>query len=218
MWLSGSNPIVVEDISQTLAPYMRDYFRRDPRFQGRLGVDSSFSDHHASIAVGVVGTHTTAFDPPRVSFSVSDFPPPDALGQILINLFALIPQEHVVSFHAEFGVWHPEELFFMMPNIETLHLSDLRLSEGLLQPNPHGPHANRKLFPSLRSLFLKNVIFQSEDDWSHFVTYLAHQTSDGQTVSLEVVGNFPHECPEVVNGIRGLVKDFTHRYPRPMFE
>ena len=31
----------MEDISRILAPYMQDYFRRDPRFQGRLGVFSS---------------------------------------------------------------------------------------------------------------------------------------------------------------------------------
>ena len=42
------------------------------------------------------------------------------------------------------------------------------------------------------------------------MTYLVHQTSDGQTISLEVIGDFPHGCPEIANGIRGLVKEFTH--------
>jgi len=213
MWLSGSNP-TAEDISQALAPYIRDYFRRDARFQGRLGVYTSSSHSSISIVVGVVGAQTTAqvLKPPCVSFTVvADRPPQDVLGRLLVNLSAIIPQERVVSFHAWFSMWPPEELFFMMPNIETLCLSNLLLSEGFLQPDPAGPHANTKLFPSLRSLCLEDVTFQSEDDWGHLITYLAHQTSGGQIISLEVVGDFPHERPGMVNGIRGLVKEFTHR-------
>ena len=208
MWLSGSNP-TAGDISQTLAPYMRDYFRRDARFQGRLGVNFSSSHDTISIVVGVVGTQTVApgLKAPRVSFRIDDFIP-EALGQLVINLSALIPQEHVVSFRAGFSVWPPEELFFMMPKIEMLHLSDLRLSEGFLQPKR--PHANTKLFPSLRLLHLEDVVFLNEGDWSHFMTYLVHQTLDGQNISLVVVGDFPHDCPEIVNGINGLVKEFTH--------
>jgi len=212
MWLSGSDP-TVEDISQTLAPYMWDYFQRDARFQSRLGVYSSSFNSHISVAVGVVCAQTTApvLERPYVSLkTLVDVPPPDVLGQLFTSLTTVIPRERVVSFHAWLGVWPPEEVFFMMPNIETLHLSQLLLSEGLLQPNPHGPYANRKLFPSLRALCLEDVIFLSKDDWSHLMTYLAHQTSDGQTISLEVVGNFPHGCP--VDEIRGLVKEFT--YPR----
>ena len=98
MRLSGSNP-TVEDISH-LSPYMRDYFRRDSRFQGRLRVYSSSSHTAISLVVGVVGARTAApaLEPPCVSFTVvTDFPPPD---QLFVNLFAHIPQEHVVSFHA----------------------------------------------------------------------------------------------------------------------
>ena len=213
MWLSGSDS-TVEDISQTLAPYMEDYFRRDARFQGRLGVHSSFSPSAIIISLGVVTTQTPipVIEPPCVSLTtIVDYPPPAVLGQLFIGITALIPRERIVSFHAWFRAWPPEEVFLMMPNIETLYLSNLILSEGLLQPNPDGPHANRKLFPSLRSLFLEDVTFLIKDDWNHFITYLTHQTSGGQIISLEVVGEFPHDCPEIVEGIRGLVKEFTHR-------
>jgi len=54
-------------------------------------------------------------------------------------------------------------------------------------------------------------MFRSKDDWSHLIKYLAHQTADGQTISLEVAGEFPCDCSEIVDGIRGLVKEFTHR-------
>ena len=141
----------VQDISQSLAPYMRDYFRRDPRFQGRLGVSSSYDDY-ISIAVGAVHTQTTAprLKLPRVLLTVlTNQPPPDVLEQLLTNLIALVPQDHVVFFDADINARVPEEPFFAMPNIETLHLSNMLLSERFLQPDPAGPNANTKLFPSL---------------------------------------------------------------------
>jgi len=212
MWLSGSNS-TVEDISQTLAPYMQDYFQRGTWLRGGLGVYSSSSPSVISLSVGAVPTQTTGpVELPYVSLkALTDFPPPPGVPeQLFASLAAVIPGERIVSFHAWLGMLPPEEVFFMMPNIEELAFSGLLLSEGLLQPNPGGPHANMKLFPSLRSLRLEHVWIQAKDDWSHLLTYLTHQTSDGQTVSLEIIGNVPNGCP--VDEIRGLVREFT--YPR----
>jgi len=111
----------VEDISQTLAPYIQDHFRRDARFHDKLGVSSS-AYNSISIQVGVVRTQTTApvLELPRVSLmALLSQPLPNTLEQLFINLIALTPRERVVSFHANLGVNLPEELFFMMPSIET---------------------------------------------------------------------------------------------------
>jgi hypothetical protein len=105
----------------------------------------------------------------------------------------------------------PEGVFFMMPNIETLYICRAELSKGFLQPNPDGPHANRKLLPSLRSLILEDALMWNDEDWGHLTTYLAHQTSDDQIISLEMFGSSPNMPPEAVNGIEGLVKKFTYR-------
>ena len=213
IYLTGSN-FTVEDISQTLAPYMRDYFQRDPRFQDGLGVSSSSSSNGSiSIMVGVVRVQTTplVLESPRVLLTaLVGLTPLDLQEQFLVNLIAVTPRERVVSFDAGLYMQPPEELFFMMPNIETLRLSGIGLLEGFLQPDPEGPHANTKLLPSLRSLCLEDVIYLNDDDWSLLTTYLAHQTSDNQTISLEVIGDFPHDCPEVVNGIRDLVEEFIY--------
>jgi len=225
MYLTGSDTMV-EDISQTLIPYMRDYFRRDPRFQDRLGVYSSssyplFPSHGSiSIVVGVVRAQTTTLElgSPQVSLTaLANRPPTGTPEQFFIHLIALIPQERIIFFNADLYVRPPEEVFFMMRNIETLYLSEMQLSEGFLQPNPDGPHANMKLLPSLRSLWLKYVVYLNDADWSLLTAYLVHQTSGGQTISLDVVGRFPEECPEIANGIRGLVKEFTH-HRNPMAE
>ena len=215
-----------EDISQTLMPYMRTYFQRDARFQDRLGICSFSSPGSISISVNAVCTHAIALvpKPPFVSFTVvlADIPP-DPPEQLFIDLAALIPQERVVSFNANAALHMkpPEEVFFMMPNIETLYLSDVEVSKGFLQPNPDGPHANMKLLPSLRSLRLEDVTLDdddgNDDDWGYLTAYLAHQTSDNQIISLEVLGDLPHMPPGVVDKIRGLVKEFTYE-PKPEAE
>ena len=197
----------LEDMPQILAPYMQDYFRRDPRFQGRLDLSCSFGDS-LSISVGVIYAQTALLvqEPPRVSLAtLTDLPPP--LEQ-LFNLIALIPREQVVRVDAALDVGPPEELFLMMPNIEALNLCDVELSEGFLQPNPDGLHANTKLLPSLETLWLWDP-FLYDDDWSHLTTYLAHQTSDDQTISLAIFGDIPYMPPDVANEIKGLVEDFT---------
>jgi len=217
MHLTGSDAMV-EDISQTLAPYMREYFRRDPRFQDRLGMSSSSSSPLfpsfgcISIVVGVVRAQTTTLElgSPQVSLTaLANRPPPGTPEQFFIPLITLIPQERIVFFNADLYVRPPEEVFFMMRNIETLYLSEMQLSEGFLQPNPDGPHANTKLLPSLRLLRLGDVTYLNDYGWSLLTTYLVHQTSGGRTISLEVIGRFPEESPEILNRIRGLVKEFT---------
>ena len=209
--LIGSGP-TAEDIPQILAPYVQDYFRRDTRFQERLELFSSRSNSFVSILVGVVSAQTSAMvqEPPRVSLTVlTDLSPLHALGQLFISLIALIPRKHVIDLDVEIDMKLPEELFFMMPNIEALRISDVTLSAGFLQPNPDGPHANANLLPSLEALCLQDIIVDN-NDWSHLTTYLAHQTSDGQAISLEISGEYPYMCPEVVNEIKDLVKEFTY--------
>ena len=198
----------VEDIAQSLAPYMRDYFRRDPRFQNRLGVFSSSSSNSITISVGAVCTQTGVpfLELPQVTLTTStDRPLPNLLEQLFINLIALIPRERVVYFGVDVDVKPPEAVFSMIPSIEILTIFRGLVSDGFLLPNPNGPHANTKLLPSLRSLRLENVVFLNDNDWSPLTTYLAHQTTDGQTILLVVIGNLPNGCLEVVKGIKGLV-------------
>jgi len=211
--LTGLNS-TVEEISRTLIPYMRDYFHHDSRFQDTLGIFSLFSPSSISISVTVVYGQAAelARKSPFSTFTLLlvDPPPPDTLEQFFINVIASTPpRERVVFFDANLDTELPEELFSMMPNIKTMCLSEGALSEGFLQPNPDGPHANRKLLPSLQLLYLEDVDLD-DNNWGHLISYLTHQTSDGQIVSLEVLGNSPYMPPEVVDVVKGLVDEFTY--------
>ena len=202
MDLTGSGP-AAENISQTLAPYVQDYFRRSHRFQDSL--DLSFFSGYSCVAISV-GVVCAGQELPRVSLTAVVNLPLNALERLLISLIALTPRERVVRFGGGIGMKPPEEVFPMLPNIRILRLSEVVLSEGFLQPNPYGPHANTKLLPSLESLCLWGV---TNDSWSHLTAYLAHQTSGGQAISLEMFGQSPYMSPEVVNEINGLVNKFT---------
>jgi len=200
----------VEDISQILTPYMRDYFRRDARFQDRLEVSSSSSYGLIAVSAAVVCPQATA-PAPRVSLTVAlSYPlPPDLLERFFTNLIAPIPLEPVVSFIAAIDIKLPEELLLAMLNTETLSICGVELSKGFLQPSPDGPHAKTKLLPSLRSLSLGNISL-SDGSWGHLTTYLAQQTSDKRIVSLRVFGYVPNIHPEVVNEIKDLVGEFIY--------
>jgi len=205
-----------DDVSRTLAPYMRDYFQRDTRFQDRLEISPSSSTTTVSISVGVVCAQAAppTRKPPRVTFTahLADSPPPHVLKQLFIDFTAPLPRERVVFLKVEdMRIKNlPEELFFMMPNIEMLHLSCAELSKWFLRPNPNGPHADRKLLPSLRSVSLHKVSL-NDHNLDRLVKYLTYLTLGGQTISLEVVGYFcgPHMRKKAVDKIKNLVDEFT---------
>jgi len=197
----------VEDISQTLGSYIQGRFQRDARFQDRLHVFSAITPGCVSISVDAVWDHFAAPAPTPPCVAVSAvLPHTDALEQVLIGLIAPIPGERVVSFDFDSDMELPEEVFFMMPNIEMLHLVGTKLSEGFLQPNRDGPRANTKLIPSLQSLCLEDFTLNN-GDWGHLTTYSAHQTSNDQIISLEVTGNSPYMDPGVVDEVEDLVDE-----------
>ena len=158
MDLRGSGS-TVEDMPQILTPYMQDHFRRDVRFQERLMVSSSSRDHLISIVACTQATPPGAQEPPGVTLRASTWRSLNTPEQFLINLFALIPWERVVSLDANLDTKLPEELLFMAPNVEALYITDLRLtlSEGFLRANPDGPPANTKLLPSLEVFHLRGM-------------------------------------------------------------
>ena len=198
-----------EDVSQSLGSYMQDHFRRDARFRGRLYLSSEASPGSILISVGAVWDRfaASAPTPPDVTVWVV-LPRTETMDQLFIGLIAPIPGENVVAFDFDSGMELPEEVFFMMPNIQTLDLIRAELSEGFLRPNPDGPRANMKLFPSLQSLRLESFTLNN-GDWGHLTRYLVHQTSDNQIISLEVAGDSPDMDPEVVGEVEDLVDEFV---------
>ena len=74
------------------------------------------------------------------------------LQNLCYNFILSVPQERACSFNTNLPSNRLEELFIAMPDIETLDLECVVLSEGFLQPSPDGPYKYRDETPSLASL------------------------------------------------------------------
>ena len=97
------------------------------------------------------------------------------------------------------------DLLVTMPNIEVLFLKDPVVSDTFLPPDPP---SHMKLLPSLRHLVLSHSTLQTHGDWRLLITYLTHQTSGGQAISLGLRRGRLPVPPEVVREIEGLVEEF----------
>jgi hypothetical protein len=215
MLLTTLNP-AVEDVLPISGPYLRGYIRRHHKLQDELEIDLFFTNRGFFICANApderhLWNSFRREPPPSVELRVitDGLPPSDVPGDLCLDLAAFTPRERVLCLKADFFKSRMEDLLIAMPNIEALYLSNATLSKGFLQPNPDGPHANMKLLPSLRSLSLDNINLL-DDDWGHLTTYLAHQISDNQTISLETSSRYypPHLCPEVVKEVEDLVGRF----------
>jgi hypothetical protein len=206
-----------QGVLEVIGPYIRGYLRRDARFRDRLGMfvsstsDSILFDADVVGGVGYNGLkRLPRCGPPCARFWAMFSQPStyDAVEKLCFEVLALLPQESIVSFQTDLSV--TGETVVTMPNLETLYLLHPVVSDGFLLPDPNGPNADKKLLPSLRLLYLKNV--RAEDDnWDPLVTYLTHQTSGGQAVSLEILGDGIHICSKVIKQIEGLVDEFSYK-------
>jgi len=206
---------IAQGVREIVGPYIRDYLRRDGRFRDRLGMFVSFAPPCISFYANVVGVgydrpnRLPQHGPPHGRFSVIFSPPLShhAGKRLCADVLALLPRESIVSFETDLSV--TEEIVGAMPNLETLYLTCPVVSDRFLLPNPNGPNAHKKLFPSLRRLYLEGAR-AVDDNWEPLVTYLAHQTSGDQAVSLDLIGKGVHVCSEAIERIEGLVEELVY--------
>ena len=206
----------VEDVLRISGPYLRGYLRNARSPQDRLGIDVSASTGFL-IRVNIIGeprpwTSSQKHKSPPVEFRAipGGIIPLDAVDNLCLDLIAFTPQERVSQLYLSTNAPtnRMEDLLIAMPNIETLYLSKVVLSKGFLQPNPDGPHPNKKLLPSLRYLNLGDITL-SDGDWGHLTRYLTHQTSDNQVISLQASGR-SRMSPKMMSKVEGLVGEFSY--------
>ena len=209
------NDCTPQEGREEIGPCIRDYLLRDPRFRDRLGIVLKSTIHYILVSASVVGAGYRGPDrqpqggPPHGVF-YAELPwmvSHDVKKKLCVDILALLPQESIVDFYTNLPV--TEEVAVGMPNLEALHLTHGPMESGFLLPDPNGPNAHKKLFPSLQRLYLEDTE-AVDNDWEPLVTYLAHQISGNQAVSLELFGEGVHVCPEVIEQIEGLVEELVY--------
>ena len=205
-----------DEIREAIGPHIREYLRRDPRFEGRLGVCISIILNAISLRVGVIGVgdhgpdRPPQRDPPYATFSVT--PRGARLEErerLCIYVLSQLPQESIVYLETNLSAATTKEMVVAMSNLEALYLINPVVFYGFLLPYPDRLNPHAKLLPSLRRLCLQDAKLDFRNpDWSHLVHYVTRQTSGNHAFSLNIYGgdNIPHR---LVEQMKGLVEEFT---------
>ena len=202
----------VEDISQIVSPYLRDYIGRRGRAKNGLGVYVSEGGDTIWHNIGDVGSldPSTSWDwgDPFLSIGIylDGTPPKNILERAILDLLAPTPREEVVYFCTSKEPVAMETISTHFPNIKALNF------DGALLSTLSNLGGDRETFPSLQRVYLDEVVV-GDYDWSPLTTSLARLASSGnQLDTLEVFGS-PHMCIEVVEKIREVVRHFRTEAP-----
>lgn len=205
-----------QEVGDTIMPYIRDYIRRDPRFEDRLGIFLSYDNDRLSLQASVIGVgycgpnRLPQQGPPFVTFSAASVGfRLEEQAKLCTDVVALLPQENVV--YLKTNLWETviRKMIPAMPNLEALHLVKALVHPEFLLPDPNGPSPHTKLFPSLQRLYLEDS--QAEFcEWWPLSRYATHQTSGNHPFSLILLGEHMHICSGLAAAIGGLVEEFVY--------
>jgi hypothetical protein len=196
-------------ILDTLGRAVRQHLRHERKFRSDLGIElHCLSDY---IQLQASDTTQSADRMQRRTFAtfqahLSEDMDYDEYVQLCRDLMACVPTEEVVYFGGEMAMDIVKQLASMLPNITDVHLVDVEVQTGFLQPDEGG--INTKLFPSLQNLCLEDVFPLERGSWQPLREYVAQQTAEGQQISLTIIAPHGHICGTVLREIRALVTVF----------
>ena len=204
----------VVDISQTIGPYLRDHLQRRDRSQDGLDLFVSYEDARRIPHITLRAGNARGIDFSTLSQAeINTFIEVDAvlsggfhrgvLERAALELITYTPREDVVHFRMYNNLATEVDTYTQFPNLRALSLDRTSLPAAFHNQNPIG---EEKIFPSLEHIFLKNMVVD-DADWNPLVTFLAHHVSSGNRLDTLVILRSPHMCPEVVEGIRGMVRE-----------
>ena len=200
------------DASRTVGPYLRDYLQRRDKAQNGLdfAVSSGYRTYRAShVKLRVGDASGINFSDPAQSpigtfFEITMFLNEKSRAvreRAVLDLVACIPREEVVYFKARNNSVATEDICTQFPNVRALSFDGVPLSVAFPDLNMamYG-----KISPPLEHVLLEHV---NDDDWSPLTTFLASRVSSGNRLDTLVISNSPGVPPEVMEGIRGMVRE-----------
>ncbi|KAF9653325.1 hypothetical protein BDM02DRAFT_3182863 [Thelephora ganbajun] len=200
----------VEDISQIVGPYLRDYLRRRGRSQSGLGLHLSSEDLIALHVGDVGGIDFSAPAPGQMNkfvvirIELNQMLPKDLLEEATLDLITHVPREEIVYFRAYGEPVAMEDMSVQLPYLRALHLVGTSLSAAFPKPTPDN---DGKIFPSLQHITLDQVAVRRAD-WSPLTTFLTRRASSGSQIdTLEITGSYNMHV-RVESSIGSMVREF----------
>ena len=195
---------VVGDISRILGPYLRDYLRH--RGSSPNGVDLSIFRADRRITLDVGDGHEVHPDskPSLMTIMVflSQSPPDNLLQKAILDLVAGTPRGEIISFRAGGNTVVMEDLYAHLPNLRTLYLTKVALSTALPKA------ADEDILPSLQHVFFSGLVVE-HSDWGPLTEFVSRRASSGNKLASLTIAGSSYMRPEVAEGIRGMVGEFT---------
>ena len=177
----------LEEISQTLGPYLGDRVRRrggSPDGGLKLLVKHNCDSFHLCVE----GTHTIndfaeVYWIARVRvYTILGVEYEERVG-LCFDLIAHIPQEQIINLETTLPILRSEELCVGMRNLTCLRLI-------------HPDHLDI-LCPTL-----------GRGDWTPLTSFLTRRAAVGNRISLLTLDDYPRMCPEVVESIERAAEVF----------
>ena len=209
----------VEDISDTIGPYLRDYFRRRGEFQNGLEVYTSFL-RGMVFHVGDGGDRhfpALASKPMDPFLAIAIPTTEDPLGELFFSLMAHTPQEEIFHLRMHNTPTTPRgacammgSLYPQLPNLRVLYSKSIRFN--IMFPGPGADGTDRYPSQSLRYVSLERVY---TDGWTPLTDFLSfsRMSPSKRLDFLHVTSSFLM-TPEVEAVVRRSVQEFRFTHLR----
>ena len=207
------------EISHPLGQYLREHLRYHRSQEGLVLWDNWNGGTGGTLNLGVGHLNETCGEPRFVSvfvWGMQEMPQKEEWEEAYFDILAYIPLGHIVSYRTTFSLLKSGALSARMSNLMELEIYRAHLPTWFVEPDPRGTHAYEELLPSLKHLTLRGPTL-GRDDWNSFTTFLSRRAAVGdQLDSLTIIG-CPHVCPDVMQDIERMVKDFRTELPEGSF-
>lgn len=201
------NHSTIEDISDTVGPYLRDYLRHRGRPEHGLGMYIS-SDGCVALHVGDTG----GLDPstlvskrvvPFIAITVN-VPSGDLPERVILSLIAHTPREEIVYLQTRGNPTAMENIYSQFPNLKALHSERVPLSAVFPKLTPNG---DSRIPPLLQHIFFERLVADG-GDWTPLTTFLSRRAYSKKWLdSLEIISS-SCMCREMAENIGTMVWDF----------
>ena len=204
----------VTDISRIVGPYLRDHLQRRDRHQNGPNLRVSSGNRFGPWVGDAVGIDLSTQEVGRINTFVTinvvlgEAPHRTVVERAALDLVTYTPLEEVIYFHTYRIPVVTDGVHARFSNLRTLLFTVVPLRATF--PDPNLVDTGR-MFRSLEHLILEHVVVDN-GDWSPLVTFLDRRVSSGNRLDTLSIKDSPRMRPEVMEGIRGMVRVFEVEY------